>query len=64
MRTIADSYREESFEKDIIQSIEKGVNTKAIEIIRRMLQEKVDIKLISSVTGLSTDEILKIQNKL
>ena len=64
MRTIADSYREESFEKDIIQGIEKGANTKAIEIIRRMLQEKVDIKLISSVTGLSTDAILKIQNKL
>jgi len=64
MKTIADSYREESFEKDIIQSIEKGANTKAIEIIRRMLQEKVDIKLISSVTGLSTDAILKIQNKL
>lgn len=64
MRTIADSYREEGFNKGVIQGIEKGAMTKAQEITRRMLQEQVDIKLITSVTGLSTDEILKIQNKL
>ena len=29
-----------------------------------MLQENTDIKFISSVTGLSTDDILKIQNKM
>ena len=65
---LLDRYREEGFNKCVIQGIEngikKGVTTKALEITQRMLHEKVDIKLIASVTGLSTDEILKIQNKL
>lgn len=43
---------------------EKGANSKALEIAHRMLQENTDIKFISSVTGLSTDEILKLKNKL
>ena len=43
---------------------EKGANSKALEIVHRMLQENTDIKFISSVTGLSTDEILKLKNKL
>lgn len=29
-----------------------------------MLEENLDIKLISSVTGISTDELLKLRNKL
>lgn len=64
MKTIADSYREEGIAIGEARGIEKGAMTKAQEITRRMLQEQVDIKLITSVTGLSTDEILKIQNKL
>ena len=39
------------------------VTRKAIEIVKRMLQEKTDIKFISSVTGLSTHEILKLKNQ-
>jgi predicted transposase YdaD len=42
----------------------RGANTKAMEIVQRMLKEKTDIKFIASVTGLSTDEILKLQNKM
>ena len=72
MRTIADTYIEEGVEKGIAigeargveKGIEKGANTKALEIARRMLQEKTDVKFISSVTGLSTDDILKVQNKM
>ena len=41
-----------------------GINQRNIEIARRMLQENTDIKFIASVTGLSTDGILKIQNKM
>ena len=29
-----------------------------------MLKENLDIKLISSVTGIFTDELLKLRNKL
>ena len=41
-----------------------GINLMNIEIARRMLKEKTDIKFISSVTGLSNDDILRIQNKM
>ena len=80
MRTIADSYIEEGINKGItigknegiaigknegiVIGEARGANTKALEIARRMLQEKTDIKFISAVTGLSTDDILKIQNKM
>ena len=80
MRTIADSYIEEGVSKGIIQGVAqgivigeargeandvaKGATTKAIEIVRRMLKEKTDIKFISSVTGLSNDDILRIRNKM
>jgi hypothetical protein len=41
-----------------------GINLRNIEIAERMLQENTNINFISSVTGLSTDDLLKIQNKL
>jgi len=56
MRTIADSYRDEGVNKGIAIGVEKTA--------RRMLQENTDINFISSVTGLSIDDILKIQNKI
>merc|ERR1712157_485550 len=72
MRTIADTYIEEGIAigKDEgiaigeARGVEKGATNKIVEIARRMLQEKTDIKFISSVTGLSSDEVLKIQNKI
>ena len=60
MRTIADSYRDEGLNKGIAI----GANTKATEIARRMLKENTEVKFIASVTGLSTDEILKLKNAL
>ena len=56
MKTTADSCVDESVSID--------TNTKAMKIIRRMLQENADIKFIASVTGLSFDEILKLQNRM
>jgi len=35
-----------------------------IEVAINMLKQKLDTKLISSVTGLSKEEILKLQNKI
>ena len=76
MRTIADTYIEEGIAIGKNEGIaigeargeargeKKGANSKVLEIARRMLQENTDIKFIVSVTGLSTDDILKIQNKM
>lgn len=74
MRTIADSYRDQYYgigiqegikegiqqgiEKGIEQGIQQGVEQTAI----KMIKQNLDLKLISSVTGLSTDEILKLKN--
>ena len=68
MRTIADSYIDEGLEKGMVLGMEKGkaegIAQRNMEIAHRMLEEKTDIKLIASVTGLSNDDILKIQNKM
>lgn len=68
MRTIADTYIEQGVEKGIAigeaKGEARGVEKRNIEIARRMLKENTDIKFISSVTGLSADDILKIQNKM
>jgi predicted transposase/invertase (TIGR01784 family) len=72
MRTIADNYIEEGIEKGMVLGIEKGIekgreegaSTKTMEIAINMLRQKLDNSLISSVTGLSHEDILKIQNKL
>ena len=64
MRTIADSYLEEGFNKGMVQGLEKGIekgaNTKAIEIAKSLLSQKIDIKTISAATGLSLDDIQKL----
>ena len=42
----------------------EGIAIGVEKIARRMLEEKTDIKFITSVTGLSNDEILKIKSKM
>ena len=60
MRTIADSYIEEGFNKGIIQGLEKGKIEEKIEIAKNLLSQKIDIKTISAATGLSLDDIQKL----
>ena len=68
MRTIVDTYIEEGVEKGIAIGKNEGIaiyeEKSILKVAHRMLQENTDIKFISSVTGLSTDDILKIQNKM
>jgi predicted transposase/invertase (TIGR01784 family) len=53
MRTIADSYIEEGFNKGILQGIEKG----KAELIKMMLNQGNSIDTISKITGLTVEEI-------
>ena len=72
MRTIADTYIEEGVAKGIAIGKNEGIaigeargeEKSILKVARRMLQENTDIKFIASVTGLSTDDILTIQNKM
>ena len=44
--------------------MEKGFEKRNIEIAINMLKQNLDNSLISSVTGLSVDNILKLLNEL
>ena len=46
------------------KGIEKGREEEKYLIAKKMLEFNTDVKLISSVTGLSTDEILQLKSKL
>lgn len=62
MRTIANSYIEEGFNKGILQGIEKEENKKAIEIAKAMLLDGYAIEKISKITtGLTVEGIEKLK---
>jgi predicted transposase/invertase (TIGR01784 family) len=50
-------------EKAKEEGIMEGVEKRNIEVAINMLKQKLDDKLISSVTGLTLEEILKLKNK-
>lgn len=57
MRTIADSYIEEGFNKGIIQGIEQGIEKGKAELIKMMLNQGNSIDTIAKITGLSFADI-------
>ena len=72
MRTIADSYIEEGFNKGLVRGIEKGREEGREEGIRagmekaasNMLKSNLDLKFISSVTGLPIEILQKLKASL
>lgn len=55
---------DEEVNKGVLIGESRGVEKEKKLIVQKMLQENTDIKFIASVTGLSTNDILKIQNKM
>ena len=53
---------EEGIEKGLEEGIEKGREEAIAITARKMLQQNLNLKLISSVTGLSEQELLKLKN--
>ena len=53
---------EKAKEEGIAEGIEKGIEKRNIEVAINMIKQKLDNKLISSVTGLTLEEILKLKN--
>jgi predicted transposase/invertase (TIGR01784 family) len=72
MRTIADSYIEEGFNKGLVRGIEKGREEGREEGIQagmekaasNMLKSNLDLKFISSVTGLPIEILQKLKASL
>ena len=58
MRTIADSYRDQYYGVGIQEGIQEGIEKTAIN----MLKEVAEIEFVVRVTGLSSDEVLKLKN--
>ena len=54
---------EKAKEEGIAEGIEKGIEKRNIEVAINMIKQKLDNKLIASVTGLTLEEILKLKNK-
>ena len=52
--------RSEGIEIGKSEGIEIGSKNKSIQIVKKMLEEKINIELISKVTGLSVEEIQKM----
>ena len=49
-------------EQGIEQGIQQGKKQKTIEMVKKLKKQKVDIKVISEVTGLSIEEIESLKN--
>ncbi|MFP4365342.1 MAG: hypothetical protein ACLFR1_15880, partial [Spirochaetia bacterium] len=57
---LVESYFEVMEEKEK-QGIEKGIERKAKEAAKRMLEEKCSFEFIAKITGLSVEEIKKLE---
>ena len=55
------SIRAESYEDGLNDGIEKGIEQNKLQIAQSMLKKDMDINLISELTGLSLDEIKKLE---
>ena len=58
-RLLKNSYIQDGYEKGIKQGIEQNT----ILLTKNMLKENIDIEQISKITGLSIEEIEKIQHE-
>jgi predicted transposase YdaD len=76
MRTIADSYIEEGYNKGLIHGMqagkeegiqagmEKGLQEGMRKVAINMIKSKMDLKLISSVTGFSVKALQKLESSI
>ena len=63
-RLLKNSYIQDGYEKGIKQAIEQGIEQgikqNTISLIKNMTKENIDIEQISKITGLSINEIKKL----
>ena len=53
----------QGIEKEIEQGIEQGAKQKKYWNSKKMLQENIDLELISKITGLSINDIFELKEK-
>jgi hypothetical protein len=52
-----------SYKKNFVKGFYRGKEESSVKCASRMLEENLDHSLITSLTGLSTNEILKLNTK-
>ncbi|HHU37310.1 MAG TPA: hypothetical protein GXZ47_08785 [Treponema sp.] len=62
--TTAQLLHKEGREEGLEQGLERGRHAKAIETARKMLEEGLDLFMISRVTGLPEDTLIEIRDTL
>lgn len=62
MRTIADSYRDQYYGIGIQEGIQEGIQQGIEQTATNMLKEGAEVEFVVRVTGLSSDEVLKLKN--
>ena len=63
LKKTAEKAKEEGIAEGIFIGEAKGIERRNIEVAINMIKQKLDNKIISSVTGLTLEEILKLKNK-
>lgn len=62
MKTIDNNYIDEEKSTNILEGKEKNIEKRSIEIAISMLKQNLELNMISAVTGLSLDQILKLKD--
>ena len=57
METAIDEAREEGLEQGLEQGLERGRHEGQLELIHKMLSKGLPLKVVSDVTGLSSEEL-------
>ena len=55
------TYIAEATEEGYNKGHEKGIEQNNIDVAKKMLEEKLPLETISKITGLSTEEVLKLK---
>ncbi len=64
MISIAQAIKQEGMQQGIQQGMQQGMHTKSLEIAKNMLSRMhLDMKTVSQATGLSEQELMKLQKK-
>ena len=62
MESAKEIIKQQGIEEGIERGIERGIHKGRQAVILNMLKKKLDVSLISEVTGLSEEEIKELKN--
>lgn len=64
LNTAKGEARREGWKEGMEQGMEQGMEGNKIDVVKKMLLNKLDYEIISNVTGKTLEEIKEIENKI